>query len=268
MRVAGGAYYTPPMTRGILIVGNPSPTLDAFVAQAEARTTAVVIASYQDPKSEAPRRTKGGGRRESDPRGVVPGAGPSEDAGAPSEGAAGRGSPRHAAMLNWNPPSPISARAVVVGAENVLGSVSEALLVCAPGAIRKRLDELVPTEIDSAIDNLIKGWFLMGREVASLFRRAGAPSLSFVLSEAALNSGRDELADLAGGAVAAAYRAFAQAAVAASIRDGTAVYGFSSSEAMDDAGFASFVFRILDEGNKRDLGKWHKYGKGGLFGLR
>jgi hypothetical protein len=37
--------------------------------------------------------------------------------------------------------------------------------------------------------------------------------------------------------------------------------GFSSSEAGTEAAFAAFVFKLLDEGNKRNNGKWHKFSK-------
>jgi hypothetical protein len=41
--------------------------------------------------------------------------------------------------------------------------------------------------------------------------------------------------------------------------------GFSSSEAGTEAAFAAFIVRILDDGNKRNNGKWHKFGRLNFF---
>jgi hypothetical protein len=41
--------------------------------------------------------------------------------------------------------------------------------------------------------------------------------------------------------------------------------GFTGSETDDDAGFATFIFKQLEEKNRRGNGKLHKYGKLGFF---
>jgi len=41
--------------------------------------------------------------------------------------------------------------------------------------------------------------------------------------------------------------------------------GFSCAEAVAEAGFASYIFKILDEGNRRNNGKLLKYGKFGFL---
>ena len=223
------------MTRGILIVGNESPTLEAVAAAAHARVETLVRATVPNRLGDVP---------------------PPVSPGKTSD-----------TLLAWNPPSPVSARTVVIGAENRLGKIDEAVLVCAPPAIRRRPDELVPAEIDLLVDDLMKGWFLAVRELAVVFRTRKAGTLALVLSEAGLGGGKDDAPDLFGGAVAASFRAFAQGLLAASFKENYRIFAFSAAEASDDAGFAEFVFKTLDEGNKRDAGKWHKYGKGGLFGL-
>ena len=70
-----------------------------------------------------------------------------------------------------------------------------------------------------------------------------------------------------GCAVAASFRAFAQGLLAASFKEPYRVAAFSTAEAGDDAAYAEFVFKILDDQSKRGSGKWNKFGKGGLFGL-
>lgn len=227
------------MTRGILIVGNESPTLSAVSASAHSRVEALV-------KAVVPARL--GADR------------------APAPAAAGKNQ-NPDSLLPWNPSSPISARTVVVGAENRLGKIDEAVLVCAPPAIRRRADELVPAEIDILIDDLMKGWFLVVRELAVVFRTRKAGTLSLVLSEGGLGGGKEDAPDLFGCAAAASFRAFAQGLLAASFKEPYRVLAFSTSEAGEDAAFAEFVFKTMEEDSRRAAGKWHKYGKGGLFGL-
>ena len=218
------------MTRGILVVGNESPTTAAVAASARARVETIV---------EAIAPTRIGSDR------PIPAAG----------------------SLAWNPSSAVSARTLVLGATTRLGRIDEALLVCSPPAIRRRVDELVPAEIDTLVDDLIKGWFLVAREVAVAFRARKGGTLALVLSEGGLGGGKEDAPDLFGGTVAAGFRAFAQALLASSFKESYRVLAFSTAEAGVDAEFGDFVFKVLDEGSKRDAGKWHKYGKSGLFGL-
>lgn len=212
-------------------MGNESPTITAIERAARARVRTIEMA-------------------------VAPIASIAVSAGAATGAAA------------WNPASPVSARAVVVGAENRLVRVDEAILVCAPFAVRRRPDELVPAEMDRLVDDLIKGWYFIVRELAILFRARGKGSLVFVLAEAGTAGGRDEIPDLFGAAAAAAFRALAQGLLAASFKESYDVLAFSSDEPGAEDGLGEFVFKTLDEDRKRNTGKWHKYGKGGLFGLR
>ncbi|MDR2759633.1 MAG: hypothetical protein LBB78_09665, partial [Spirochaetaceae bacterium] len=75
-----------------------------------------------------------------------------------------------------------------------------------------------------------------------------------------------ESVDLTGPSMAASFRALAQGLLAASIGEPYEVLAFSSSDAGEEAAFASFIFKIMEENNKRNTGKWHKFGKLGLFG--
>ena len=231
------------MTRGILIVGNEAPALTALAAEARGRVAFFASATLPN---------RFGGR---------PVEAPSPDA-RPADGRPADG------LLEWNPASAISARSLVIGARNRLGKIDEAILVCSPIAVRRRADELVPAEIDAVVDDLVKGWFLLTRELALEFRARGSGTLAFVLSEGGLGGGKDDAADLVGASVAASFRALAQGMLSSSFKEPWRSLAFSSEEAGEDASFAAFVFRILDEGGKRESARWHKFGKGGLFGLR
>jgi hypothetical protein len=242
------------MTRGILIAGNDSPILAALGAEALKRVEGVVLA-------RAPNRYVA----EADSR--------------PAAAEAARAAPAAARSavglveLAWNPASPLSARALCLGAANRLGRVDEALLVCSPLAVRRRADELSPADVDAAVDDLIKGWFFLARELAAMFRARGPAdgrpgSLALVLADAGLGGTKDDAPDLVGSPVAAACRSLGQGLLAASFKEPYKCYAFGSAEIGEDSAFAAFVFKILDEENKRDAGKWHKYGRPGLFGFR
>ena len=230
------------MTRGILIVGNEAPLTNAFAAEAARRVDLLATAAAPNRFAEV--------LRDSDD---APRAAP------PAEGSA-------LVPLHWNPAGSVSTRALVTAAENRLGRLDEAVLVCTPASFRKRADELAPAEIDILVDDQIKGWFFLVRELALLFRSRKAGSLSLVLSESGGSAGKEESVDLVGPSVAASFRALAQGLLAASFSEPYKVLAFSTAEAGEDEAFAAFAFKIMDEGNKRDAGKWHKYGKLGLFG--
>jgi NAD(P)-dependent dehydrogenase (short-subunit alcohol dehydrogenase family) len=169
-------------------------------------------------------------------------------------------------LLEWNPASPVSARTLVLAAQNRLEQIDTALLVCVPPPYNHMPEELSHTEIDSFIDNNIKSWFFLVKELAAIFksRGQGSGTLALVLSEVGAGS-RSDVPDLPGSAVTAAFRAFAQGILAASQNAPYDVLGFSSAEPGEDTAFAAHVFKILDE-EKKNAGKWHKYGKMGIFG--
>ena len=72
--------------------------------------------------------------------------------------------------------------------------------------------------------------------------------------------------DMAGPVVASSFRALVQTLLAASAGKSYSVLGFSGSDTGDVAAFAAFIFKIMEEGGNRNEGKWHKFGKIGLFG--
>ncbi|GAB1484523.1 hypothetical protein MASR2M78_33410 [Treponema sp.] len=226
------------MTRGILIVGNESPAAKALAEAAVSRVQPALTAFFPNRFS----------------------------------GTAGESSPEaineRLIPLDWNPAGPVSARSLVVAAENRLGRLDEAVLVCSPLALRRRADQLAPTEIDALIDDQIKGWFFLVRELALIFRARKAGTLALVLSEVGLGAAKEDATDLFGASVAASFRALAQGLLSSSYLESYRVLGFSVTDSGDDADFASFVFKILDEANAKNSGRWHKYNKGGLFGTR
>ena len=222
-----------------MIIGNESPLSLAVAAEAAKRVQVLGTAFY-------PNRVEGSKRDQS--RAAPPAAGSA------------------LIPLDWNPSSPISARALLAGAANRLERIDEAILVCSPFPLRKEAEELDLEETESLLDDHIKGWFFLVREIAKHFRSQGSGTLALVLSESGQGSGKDEAVDLLGPCIAASFRALAQGLLAASFNKPYRTLGFSCSEAGENEAFAFFVLKTMEEANKRNDGKWHKYGKLGLFG--
>ncbi|MDR2517058.1 MAG: hypothetical protein LBC88_06730, partial [Spirochaetaceae bacterium] len=123
------------MTRGILVAGIESPLQAAVEAEAGKREGMYAAAAV--PNRLAP---------------------PARGSAADSTGTGG------GVSLEWNPGSPLSARALVLAAENRLERLDLAILVCAPPSLRRPPELLAPAEIEAVVNDYIKGWFFLVRE--------------------------------------------------------------------------------------------------------
>jgi NAD(P)-dependent dehydrogenase (short-subunit alcohol dehydrogenase family) len=218
------------MGRGILIAGNESPLFSALCLETSMRTKTFAASRIQGDTAEKP---------------IDPALADRQ------------------IMLEWNSASPIAARTLVLSAINKLERIDDAVLVCAPPSYRKTAEDLAPVEIDALIDNNIKGWFFLVRELATVFRAQSRGTLSFIVSDFQTGA-KEDIPDLIGPASAAVFRSFAQRVLTSSAAAPYNVMGFSSQEPGDETAFAAFVFKTMEEG--RNSGKWHKYGKLGIFG--
>ncbi|MDR2376268.1 MAG: hypothetical protein LBD96_07510 [Treponema sp.] len=231
------------MTRGILIVGNDSLLCAAIAAQAAKRVERFAQVLLPNRFSGQIR-----GLRPDSP--YTPPASPAESGSA-------------AISLTWNPGSPISARTLTLSAARQLERIDEAVLICSPPSFRRPAAELQPLDIEILVNDHIKGWFFLVRELAGIFRARRSGVLALVAPD--LGSGRDDQADLLGLPAAAAFRAFTQGLLASSAAEPYVTLGFSSRETGDDDNFAAYIFRLIDQANKRNSGKWYKYGRLGFF---
>jgi hypothetical protein len=233
------------MTRGILIAGNESSLFAAVASEAVKRVKsfASVLIPNRYPLSDGsgipPFRTEAG---------AIP--------------------------LSWNPGSPISARTLVLAAENRLEKIDEAILICLPPAVFKTTETLAPEEIEILVNDHIKGWFFLIRELTMYFRRMGTGSLSFVAPETdtviykdtkGKNSWNKTQIDLLGGPALASFRAFVHGILAASAHEPFQMMGFTGCEAGVEGEFASWLFKIADERSEKNSGRWQKYPKRGFF---
>jgi hypothetical protein len=211
------------MTRGILIAGNNSPLLTAIAIEAAKRVDHFAAALIPDDSDRLL-------------------------------------SVSSAEMVNWNPGSPIAAKALVMAAENRLGQINEAILVCAPPMSCKENGRLNHAEIESFVQDQIKGWFLLVKELVAGFRVRKTGVLSMALAHA--NNEKDLLAPSG----SASFQALTQGLLAIAPSESFQTLGFVSPETGDDAGFAAFIFKVVEEGNKKNNGRWHKFGKLTFFG--
>ncbi|MDR0558443.1 MAG: hypothetical protein LBG43_11385 [Treponema sp.] len=211
------------MTRGILIAGNNSPLLTSLAIEAAKRVDHFTAALIPDGSDRLL-------------------------------------SVSSAEVLNWNPGSPIAAKTLVMAAENRLGQINETILVCAPPASCKEKSRLDYSEIESFVQDQIKGWFFLIKEIIEGFRARKTGVLSLAFSHA--NNKKDLLAPSG----LASFQALAQGLLALAPLEPFQTLGFTPSETGDDAGFAAFIFKVMEEDNKKNNGRWHKFGKLNFFG--
>jgi hypothetical protein len=227
------------MTRGIFIAGNESSLFGAIAAEAAKRVESYATAVIPNRFSVRNNARDGG----QPPRVDI---------------AAG------AISLSWNPASPISARTVLLAAENRLGKINDCILVCSPPAVYRPPDGLTPEEIEILVDDHIKGWFFLIRELVIYFRRVKSGSLSFVVSE---TKGEKTIhSDLLGPSAASCFANYSGAVLASSASEPFLATGFSGFETSEKSQFASWLFKIIDEGSKRNAGRWNRFSKA-LFKL-
>jgi len=224
--------YTISMSRGILITGNESSLLTALCVEAAKRVENYAVAFIpREQDQEAPK--------------VVPGD--------------------RRIILDWNPPSPVSAKTILLACQNNMEHIDDAILVCVPPAYRKKAEDLSAIEIDRLIDCNIKGWFFLVRELVAEFKKYGHGNLSMVLASELGSGSKEDQTDLVGPIAVSAFRSFAQGILLSSFDAAYNVMGFSMSEPGEENAFAAYIFKTMED-EKKNSGKWHKYGKFGFLG--
>jgi NAD(P)-dependent dehydrogenase (short-subunit alcohol dehydrogenase family) len=226
------------MTRGIFIAGNESALARAIEAETERRVEKFASALI-------PNRFSG-----------TPVANAAKNPAAANE---------RRVSLDWNPSSPISARTMMLAAENRLDRIDEAILVCSPPTIRTSAADLPLADVEVMVNDHVKGWFFLVKELAALFTSRKSGILALVYSDFSPLSGRDDAADILGPASLAAFRSLTQGLLAAAGNEPYITMGFSCSDAGNEEAFTSFLYKNLDEGSRRSNGKLYKFGKFNLF---
>jgi hypothetical protein len=220
------------MTRGIFIVGNESALSRAVEAETLNRVEQFAAALIPNRFSEAVKTS------ESD---------------MPSR-----------LICDWNPSSPISARTVVIAAENRLEHINEAILICSPPSIRSNPGDLPLSAVEIMINDHIKCCFFLVKEITKVFKEKKRGTLALVYPDIA-SSVKDDAAEILGPSALASFRALTQGLLTAAHREPYLTMGFSTSDAGNEAAFAAFMFKIIDEAANKSKGKMHKFGKFKFF---
>jgi len=167
-------------------------------------------------------------------------------------------------FLDWNPSSPISARTLAIAAENRLERIDEAILICSPPSIRSCAADLSLSDVEIMINDNVKGWFFLVKEIAAIFTARKHGTLILVYPDIT-RSGKDEAADVLGPSALASFRALTHGLLTAAGNDQYVTVGFSTSDMGNETSFASFIFKSLEEVTKKSNGKLHKFGKFNFF---
>jgi hypothetical protein len=238
------------MSRGILIVGNESALTNAIEVEAAKRAEHYALALLTDRLSGDDVKIGLQAHREN----ALPSPSADQDTIETAR-----------IPLDWNPGSPISARTLVLSAENRLEQINEAILICDPPSVRCAVTDLSITNVEILVNDHVKSWFFLVKELAAIFKEREGGTLALVYPETTGTGSKDDAADLLGSTALAAFRSLTRSLLAAAFSEPYLTLGFSGAEAGDEAGFAAFIFKQLDEGNRRSNGKLHKYGKLGFF---
>jgi NAD(P)-dependent dehydrogenase (short-subunit alcohol dehydrogenase family) len=166
--------------------------------------------------------------------------------------------------LDWNPSSPISARTLAIAAENRLEHIDEAILICSPPSIRSNAAELPLSDVEIMVNDNIKGWFFLIKELAAIFSARKHGTLALVYPDIS-GSGKDDAADILGPSALASFRAFTGGLLSDAQNNFYNTIGFSTTDTGNETSFASFIFKNLDDKTKRSNGKLYKHGKFSLF---
>ncbi|MCL2238181.1 MAG: hypothetical protein FWC05_07965 [Treponema sp.] len=220
------------MTRGIFLAGNESALCRAIEAETVSRVEQYAAA-------------------------FIPNRLPGASKNSPAEN-------EKRLSLEWNPSSPISARTVVIAAENRLEHIDDAILICSPPSIRSSAADLPFSDVEIMLNDHVKGWFFLVKELAAVFRNRGQGTLALVYQDVA-SSGKDDAVDILGPSALASFRALTNGLLAAAHNDQYFTAGFSVSDAGNDAAFASFMYKSIDDLSKRNNGKLFKFGKFNFF---
>ena len=167
--------------------------------------------------------------------------------------------------IEWNPSSPISARALVLAAENRLEHIDEAILVCSPPSFRCSPSMLPFSAVEIMINDYVKGWFFLVKELTDVFKSRSRGTLALVYPDINSSSGKDEAADILGSPALASFRALTSGLLAAAHNESYLTVGFSTSDSGHESAFASYIFKSIDELTKRSNGKLFKFGKFSFF---
>jgi len=162
--------------------------------------------------------------------------------------------------VEWNRRSPISARFVVLQAQNLQLDIDHALITFHPKTSGASLQDLSSAYIEEKLDFDCKGYLFLIKELMAYFSKRGKGSVSLLYH----NPGPDVLPPM---------EAILEGAF---LKLGESLFKFYEQESIVLRGIhssfdqnrqvAEYVLQVLEENHPRNRNKWIKYtGKTGLF---
>jgi len=161
--------------------------------------------------------------------------------------------------LDWNPSSPISARTMILAAENRLEKIDEAILICSPPSIQINVSDISLSDVEIMINDNIKGWFFLIKELSAVFRTRKRGTLALVYPEIIMDAAENGAADILGVSCLASFSAVTKGLLEDADNEPYITTGFSCSNAGNESAFASFIYKTIEDTDKRTNGKLHKW---------
>ena len=219
------------MERTLLITGRHSAFTDDLVQEALARKFRV-LATY-DPSGEEPEVPDGLG----------------DDL----------------TYIEWNRRSPISARSVLLKAENAADSVEELFVVYSPESLTVPFHETGASRIEELVDANIKGYlFLLREALGYLLRHGEGGGLNIVVRDRG-----SELVPPLESAVSNAFRSTVRSIMSFYEEEPVRIRGFHAPESKEGREFAQYILDTIQEKGEKSAGRWNKFGgRGALFPFR
>lgn len=166
-------------------------------------------------------------------------------------------------ILAWNPPSYISASALLLGAKNAVGELDAAIILEEPAAAKVDLLASAPGAIETALSASCLGPALLSRELVRYFEARKSGSLLLFAVEAPGETPRGPAAALA----AEAFRGLGEGLFAQGRAASWQAFGLQDASGLELES-ARFALRLLDEGKSGKSGRWLRFtGKPGIFGM-
>jgi hypothetical protein len=157
--------------------------------------------------------------------------------------------------LDWNPCSPISARSLILAAENKNGTVGSGIVVCA-GANSAEMRDFSPAGIDFIVNNHIKSYMFLAHELTRSFRARQNGTLVFVLLEG-------QSPDIMAATVFNAFKSFSGSMLAQSNMEylNTLAFSYEEKNIPKINEYAAYIFKTIEENKKTDRAGWFKFTK-------
>ncbi len=166
-----------------------------------------------------------------------------------------------AATITWNRRSALSARSVVLHAQNLYGRLDEAVIVFAPVRESVPFHESSIVSIENRTDAEVKGYLFMIREIVAQFQkqRSGRLVLAVQETESEVRSPLEAMS--LGGFISAAE------ALQQFYRNEPLEIRLCYSRSDDHPGYAAFILDALDAPvPRRSRTEWLRYAaRGGVF---